>query len=474
MSACKTMLRRLIGEDVELSTSVRTGCLPKVLVDPGQVEQVIMNLAVNARDAMPRGGMLTLETVGRWCSTRPTPRSTWASTPGPHVMLAVSDTGCGYGQGDPNADVRAVLHHQGTRQGHRARAGDGLRRGAAERRNHLGVQRAGKGDDVQGVLPAGAEGRTAASPAVQPTPLAGSERASDGGSETMLAGGGRGRRARARADDPEASRATPCSRRPTAQHALELSPRKHPERIDLLVTDVVMPRMGGTRAGGDAAAAAPGHAEGAVHVGLHRRRGGAARDPRLRRSPSCRSRSHRKPFARKVREVAEPSSANVGVYGATSRPVDRDAACARPWQDVSGRHVARHAPAAHGLRRRRPLSPELRSPVVAADAASRGGAQRSHAPCRRAERSGERASPTAISARAPATRCSPSRRPHPQGRFYGVDFHPEQIAAAKARRAERARSRQRRRWWNVTSAICSRRRTSLRSTSSSPTGSGPG
>jgi len=87
------MLRRLIGEDVELAAS-RAPDLGKVLVDPGQLEQVIMNLAVNARDAMPRGGMLTIETATVALD------DAYASehvgvTPGPHVMLAVSDTGTG-------------------------------------------------------------------------------------------------------------------------------------------------------------------------------------------------------------------------------------------------------------------------------------------------------------------------------------------------------------------------------------------
>ncbi len=87
------MLGRLIGEDIRVKSVLRPG-LGCVLADPGQLHQVLMNLAVNSRDAMPSGGTLLIETAGvvlEQSDTEPHPEL----KPGPHVQLTVSDTGIG-------------------------------------------------------------------------------------------------------------------------------------------------------------------------------------------------------------------------------------------------------------------------------------------------------------------------------------------------------------------------------------------
>ena len=87
------MIQRIIGEDIEFTT-VLAANLWHVKVDRTQIDQVILNLVVNARDAMPQGGKLTIETANVELDNSYI-RSSAEARPGPHVMLAISDTGCG-------------------------------------------------------------------------------------------------------------------------------------------------------------------------------------------------------------------------------------------------------------------------------------------------------------------------------------------------------------------------------------------
>lgn len=87
------LLRRMIGDDIELKTVLAPN-LPSIMIDPGQIGQILMNLSVNARDAMPEGGTLKLETAGVHIGASGDTAQAGCN-PGPHVMLAVTDTGHG-------------------------------------------------------------------------------------------------------------------------------------------------------------------------------------------------------------------------------------------------------------------------------------------------------------------------------------------------------------------------------------------
>jgi PAS domain S-box-containing protein len=93
VSGIESMLRRLLGEDIDIEVHLAEP-LGSVMADPGQIEQVIMNLAVNARDAMPRGGKLTIETTNVELDADYANQHV-AVKPGRFVMLSVTDTGSG-------------------------------------------------------------------------------------------------------------------------------------------------------------------------------------------------------------------------------------------------------------------------------------------------------------------------------------------------------------------------------------------
>ncbi len=93
VTAAQDMLSRLLGEDIGLTTNLAPS-LGHIKADPGQIEQVIMNLVVNARDAMPKGGRLMIETAHVNLDEEYA-RSHPYVEPGNYVLLALSDTGCG-------------------------------------------------------------------------------------------------------------------------------------------------------------------------------------------------------------------------------------------------------------------------------------------------------------------------------------------------------------------------------------------
>jgi signal transduction histidine kinase/CheY-like chemotaxis protein len=102
VAGMRPMLERLLGEQIELHVALDAG-LPASHLDPSQAEQVVMNLVINARDAMPGGGQLTIETTRvvldeEYAASHP------GATPGPHVVLLVTDTGVGMSE-----EVRARI-----------------------------------------------------------------------------------------------------------------------------------------------------------------------------------------------------------------------------------------------------------------------------------------------------------------------------------------------------------------------------
>jgi len=229
----KKLLCRLIGEDIALAMNLEP-TLGSIKADPGQVEQVILNLAVNARDAMPNGGKLSMDTANAELDDNYA-RDHPGVSPGSYVMLAVTDTGCGM---DEETKARIFEPFFTTKQ-----EGKGTGLGLAtidrivkENGGHVVVQSAlGRGATFQLLLPRVYESPPGAEPHAVCQP-------SRQGGETVLI---------VEDDDPVRE----VMRTVLQQHgytvleaqnpgrALELFDRNRP--IHLLVTDVILPEMTG-------------------------------------------------------------------------------------------------------------------------------------------------------------------------------------------------------------------------------------
>jgi two-component system, cell cycle sensor histidine kinase and response regulator CckA len=127
------MLNRLIGDDVVLTSALSPG-LATINADPSQVEQVLMNLTINARDAMPTGGKISIATANVEIDEVHARQPPFA-VPGQYVRLTVSDTGTGM-DAETQSHIRAFLQHQGTRPRDRTRLVHGVRHCQSKRRIH--------------------------------------------------------------------------------------------------------------------------------------------------------------------------------------------------------------------------------------------------------------------------------------------------------------------------------------------------
>lgn len=226
------MLRRLIGENIELLT-VGFDSEGLVEVDPSQLEQVILNLVINARDAMPQGGRITVEMANvtldqAYCNTHPD------VTPGEYVMLAVTDTGMGMTE-----DVRLrVFEPFFTTKGPGAGTGLGLSTVygiVKQAEGHIWVySEPGHGSTFKAYFPKKG-GAPDALPSLRPSAAA-------GGHESILFV----------EDEAPLRRVAVRILKKAGYEVLEagngLDALRKVEtgvRIDLLITDVIMPMMGG-------------------------------------------------------------------------------------------------------------------------------------------------------------------------------------------------------------------------------------
>jgi len=234
IASFKKMLQRIIGEDVAIITSLDPD-LVNIKGDPSQIEQVLMNLAVNARDAMPQGGRLTIETANvildnSYAKGRP------GVEPGPYAMLAVSDNGVGMDRETSDKIFEPFFTTKAPGKG----TGLGLATVYGIVKQHGGnisvYSEPGRGTTFKIYLPE-TKGK------VQPERVAEKQPELAGGKGTILV-----------VEDETAVRKLACNilhshgyevlEASSSPDALRLA-ETHGGPIDLLLTDVVMPRMNG-------------------------------------------------------------------------------------------------------------------------------------------------------------------------------------------------------------------------------------
>jgi two-component system cell cycle sensor histidine kinase/response regulator CckA len=234
VSGLSDMLRRLIGEDVQLVVSLDRDA-GHVRADPSQIEQVLLNLAVNARDAMPEGGVLTIATGGQDVDLRCARAVSPEMSPGAYTLLRVTDSGCGM---DSETQSRIFEPFFTTKE-----LGKGTGLGLA---TVYGIVKQSGGQVEVRSRPGQGTTFTIYLPRVQQLRPAGGAGAADpgrGGQETILL-----------VEDEElvrrlarnilTSHGYSVLEAADGEEALRLA-AAHPEPIHLLLTDVVMPRMGG-------------------------------------------------------------------------------------------------------------------------------------------------------------------------------------------------------------------------------------
>ncbi len=230
----RAMLERVIGEDIELSVTSAPG-LDRVRFDPNQMEQVLMNLAVNARDAMPSGGRLELVTSNLRVERDP-PHPFPAVPPGDFVHLVVRDTGHGM---SPEVQAQIFEPFFTTKPpGHGTGLGLAMVYGAVSQNDgYVAVESApDRGTAFHVLLPAVGE-----APSARPSP---NESSMPAGSEAVLVVEDEPaiRTLAARMLGRQGYRVRACATGPEAIALLQDSD----EPVDLVVTDVIMPEMHGS------------------------------------------------------------------------------------------------------------------------------------------------------------------------------------------------------------------------------------